>query len=69
MGDDMTDLHDSDPYIEAVQQPNVSVHFTGVQRLTENGVVGMDGIERQVDTVVCATGQIYLLVKAVLCQR
>ena len=62
----MTDLQDSDPYIEAVQQPNVSVHFTGMQRLTENGVVGMDGIERQVDTVICATGHIYLRVSRVV---
>jgi hypothetical protein len=57
----MTDLGSSDPYIEAVQQPNVSVHFTGVERLSEDGVVGMDGIERKVDTVVCATGQTVLL--------
>ncbi|KAJ6001806.1 hypothetical protein N7522_007033 [Penicillium canescens] len=34
---------------------NVDVHFTGVDRLTEDGVVGSDGVERKVDTVYCAT--------------
>lgn len=48
----------SDPYIEAIQQPNVSVHFTGVERLTEDGIVGNDGIERKVDSVICASGEL-----------
>lgn len=34
----------------------MSVHFTGVDKITPSGVVGSDGIERQVDTIVCATG-------------
>jgi hypothetical protein len=34
----------------------VDVHFTGVDRLTEDGVVGSDGVERKVDTVHCASG-------------
>ena len=45
-----------DPYMEAIQKPNVDVHFTAVQRITEDGVVGEDGVERKVDTIVCATG-------------
>nr|POE51572.1 putative sterigmatocystin biosynthesis monooxygenase stcw [Quercus suber] len=45
-----------DPYMEAIQQPNVDVHFTPVTRCTENGVIGADGVERHVDTIVCATG-------------
>ncbi|EXJ86699.1 hypothetical protein A1O3_03652 [Capronia epimyces CBS 606.96] len=45
-----------DPYMKAIQEPNVTVHFTGVSRLTPDGVVGEDGIERKVDTVICATG-------------
>ena len=45
-----------DPYIEAIQRPNVDVHFTSVTRLTKNGVIGADGIERKVDAVICATG-------------
>jgi hypothetical protein len=34
----------------------VDVHFTGVTRVTKDGVIGEDGIERKVDTIVCATG-------------
>ncbi|KAL2867523.1 flavin-containing monooxygenase [Aspergillus lucknowensis] len=45
-----------DPYMEAIQQPNVDVHFTAVQSCTEDGVLGADGVERKVDTIVCATG-------------
>lgn len=45
-----------DPYLRAIQTPNVDVHFTGVARITENGVVGDDGIERECDVIVCATG-------------
>jgi len=40
----------------AIQQPNVDVHFTAVEKITEKGVVGADGVEREVDTIVCATG-------------
>jgi len=51
----------SQPYfyshlIRAIQKPNVDVHFTAVNKITENGVVGEDGKEREVDTIVCATG-------------
>jgi cation diffusion facilitator CzcD-associated flavoprotein CzcO len=45
-----------DPYMEAIQNENVDVHFTAVDEITEKGVVGHDGIEREVDTIVCATG-------------
>ncbi|KAL4865147.1 hypothetical protein BDV12DRAFT_211218 [Aspergillus spectabilis] len=45
-----------DPYMEAIQQPNVDVHFTAVASCTEDGVVGADGVERKIDTIVCATG-------------
>ncbi|KAA6408312.1 MAG: flavin-binding monooxygenase [Lasallia pustulata] len=45
-----------DPYMEAIQKPNVDVHFTPVTKITEDGVIGADGIERKVDTIVCATG-------------
>ncbi len=46
-----------DPYMEAIQKENVDVHFTAVKKITEDGVVGEDGVERKVDTVVCATGR------------
>ncbi|KAJ9644119.1 hypothetical protein H2201_007096 [Coniosporium apollinis] len=45
-----------DPYMLAIQEKNVDVHFTHVERITEDGVVGGDGIERKVDAIVCATG-------------
>lgn len=40
----------------AIQEANVDVHFTAVKEATEKGVVGADGVEREVDTIVCATG-------------
>lgn len=45
-----------DPYMEAIQKDNVDVHFTAVTEITEKGVIGGDGKEREVDTIVCATG-------------
>ena len=42
--------------MEAIQKPNVDVHFTPVTKITEDSVIGADDIERKVDTVVCATG-------------
>lgn len=45
-----------DPYMLAIQEPNVDVHFTAVESVSENGVIGEDGKEREVDTIVCATG-------------
>ena len=45
-----------DPYMVAIQEENVDVHFTPVVSCTEDGVVGEDGTERKADTIVCATG-------------
>ncbi|KAK5944688.1 hypothetical protein PMZ80_001888 [Knufia obscura] len=45
-----------DPYMAAIQKENVDVHFTPVEKITEKGVVGGDGVERECDTIVCATG-------------
>lgn len=45
-----------DGYMQAIQKENVDVHFTAVKSCTEDGVVGEDGVERKVDTIVCATG-------------
>lgn len=42
--------------MEAIQKPNVDVHFTHVEKITPDGVVGGDGVERKCDTIVCATG-------------
>ncbi|KAJ5793863.1 hypothetical protein N7457_000462 [Penicillium paradoxum] len=45
-----------DPYMKAIQEPNVDVHFTAVTEITETGVIGADGIERECDSIICATG-------------
>lgn len=45
-----------DPYMKAIQADNVHVHFTPVTSVKDNAVVGEDGTEREVDTIVCATG-------------
>ncbi|KAL5585816.1 hypothetical protein FOVSG1_013508 [Fusarium oxysporum f. sp. vasinfectum] len=45
-----------DPFINAIQEPNVEVVFKGVTKLTEDGVIDSDGVERKCDVVVCATG-------------
>jgi hypothetical protein len=37
--------------MNAIQKPNVYVHFTGVEEITETSVIGADGIEREVDTI------------------
>lgn len=42
--------------MQAIQENNVDVHFTHVEKITEEGVVGGDGVERKCDTIVCATG-------------
>jgi hypothetical protein len=42
--------------MKAIQQENVDMHFTGAARITPDGVIGDDGVERKCDTIVCATG-------------
>lgn len=39
----------------AIQKPNVDVHFTEVTGITSNAVIG-NGVEVEVDTIICATG-------------
>jgi hypothetical protein len=43
--------------MNAIQQPNVSVHFTAVTNITPDGVIGADGTEVKCDTIVTATGK------------
>ncbi|KAH8654484.1 flavin-binding monooxygenase-like protein [Tricladium varicosporioides] len=45
-----------DPYMRAIQEPNVDVHFAPITEITENSVIDSDGNEKKVDTIVCATG-------------
>lgn len=43
-------------YLEALTKPNVSYIQTRIERFTEKGIVTVDGVEREVDVVICATG-------------
>ncbi|KAK1975923.1 cyclohexanone monooxygenase [Colletotrichum cereale] len=45
-----------DPYMRAIQEPNVSVHFTPAVKVTPTSIVGADGTTCEVDAIVCATG-------------
>ena len=46
-----------DPYLNAIQQPNVKVVFGEAVKITESSVIGKDGTKViDVDTIVCATG-------------
>jgi cation diffusion facilitator CzcD-associated flavoprotein CzcO len=42
--------------MKAIQEPNVDVHFTAVNEVTEDSVIDEEGTEKKVDTIVCATG-------------
>jgi cation diffusion facilitator CzcD-associated flavoprotein CzcO len=46
----------SDDWYPVLAKPNVRVITGGVQRITPQGVVGGDGVERPVDVLVLATG-------------
>lgn len=46
----------ADPFMAAIQQNNVDVHFTAVTEFTADGLIGEDGTERRADTIICATG-------------
>ena len=51
----------ADPYMIAIQEPNVEVHFRAVTQLTEKGIIDADGVHSEIDTVICATGWYCLL--------
>ena len=42
--------------MKAIQEPNVDVHFSAVNKITEDSVIDTDGNEKKVDTIICATG-------------
>ena len=46
----------SDDWYPALAKPNVHVITGGVERITPQGVVGADGVERPADVLVLATG-------------
>lgn len=43
-------------YFQTYEKDHVHLHGNGVQRLTRDGVVGVDGIEHEVDVVIWGTG-------------
>jgi cation diffusion facilitator CzcD-associated flavoprotein CzcO len=48
-----------DPFMKAIQKDNVDVRFTHATKVTRDGVIGVDGVERRCDTIVCATGRVF----------
>ncbi len=46
----------SNTYYPALQTANTKLVPHGVQAITENGVVGADGVHREVDTIIFGTG-------------
>ena len=46
----------SNDFYPALSQPHVELVTTGIERITEHGIVTTDGRERAVDVLVCATG-------------
>ena len=43
-------------YLEALSEDNVHVIPTGIERITSTGIQTTDGVHREVDAIVCATG-------------
>jgi cation diffusion facilitator CzcD-associated flavoprotein CzcO len=46
----------SDNFYQAVADPKTEVITEGIERVTPDGIVTVDGTEREVDVIVCATG-------------
>lgn len=49
-------LTPGNPYMKAVQEPNVKIHRCAAERVTPRSIVGSNGDEIEVDTIICATG-------------
>lgn len=60
-------LTPGDPYLSAIQQPNVDLNFTEVVEITEKTIIGRNGVEKEVDTIICATGTRGLSPKMTIC--
>ena len=43
-------------YLEALVQPNVTTYTEQLQEITEKGFIDSEGVEHEVDVIVCATG-------------
>jgi len=48
----------SNDYYPAFNRPNVELVTDGIDRITPNGIVTADGVEREFDVIVCATGYV-----------
>jgi cation diffusion facilitator CzcD-associated flavoprotein CzcO len=46
----------SNRWYPAIQEPNVELVSSGVEELRERSIVGRDGVEREIDTLILATG-------------
>ncbi|HEY4239491.1 MAG TPA: NAD(P)/FAD-dependent oxidoreductase, partial [Kofleriaceae bacterium] len=46
----------SNDYYPALQRPNVELVTAGIERVTPRGVRTIDGIDREVDAIICGTG-------------
>ncbi|VUC25603.1 unnamed protein product [Clonostachys rosea] len=49
-------LTPGDAYMKAVQEPNVNVHRCAVTKVGPKTIIGSNGEEADVDTIICATG-------------
>ena len=46
----------SDDYYATLQRPNVELVTAGIERVTADGIVSADGVERSVDAIIFGTG-------------
>jgi cation diffusion facilitator CzcD-associated flavoprotein CzcO len=46
----------SNDYLPALSQPNVQLVSAGIEEVRAHSIVGSDGVEREVDTIIFATG-------------
>ena len=46
----------SDNFYQAVADPKIELITDGIERITADGIVTVDGTEHKVDAIVCATG-------------
>lgn len=48
----------SNDYYPAFNRPNVELITDGIDRITPTGIITADGVEREFDVIVCATGYV-----------
>lgn len=49
-------LTPGNPFMRAIQEHNVKLHRVAAAKVTPTSIIGADGTETEVDTIVCATG-------------